>query len=220
MRTQRRTAAPIRRRWPWRRRWWLLAFAALILLPKSGIAAVPALVLSCALLLAVANEQLKIASFRHSRNPARPAPPPAPPGAPPPPPPPTLAASQLELREIATTRIGEPVDALCPCVITLEHGQTNTWEGSTPMWIALGERNVALLHTTPGGGIGGVNTLLTRTGAHTRTVPVHQDEDLLEISWPLRPWFITVLVHGTASERHQLLALLAADQLGLRNPAH
>ncbi|MGO9754663.1 MAG: hypothetical protein ACLP8S_01085 [Solirubrobacteraceae bacterium] len=119
------------------------------------------------------------------------------------------------MREIASSRIGEPVLVVCPCVITLQQAPHEDWHGEHPLWVALSDTHLLLFHQTPTGGVGGVKSRFTRAGAHTRWV-AQPDEHLAEISWPENLWMITLRVRGPRAQRELLRGLLAADELGVR----
>ncbi len=119
------------------------------------------------------------------------------------------------MREIASSRIGEPVLVVCPCVITLQHAPHENWHGEEPLWVALSDTHLLLFHQTPTGGVGGVKSRFTRAGAHTRWEE-QPDEHLAEISWPENLWMITLRVRGPREQRELLRGLLATDELGVR----
>jgi hypothetical protein len=128
------------------------------------------------------------------------------------------SAPDEPLAELANARVGEPVHALARFVLQTQHGPQERWHGEEPLWMAVSDTWVWLLHRTPNGDIGGVKSRFSRTGMHSRWTDdrrrsVHRGE----LSWPADPWFIAGELHGPRPQGLRLIGLLAGDELGVRN---
>ena len=126
-------------------------------------------------------------------------------------------APDPQLAGVAWARVGEPVHALAPFVLRVQHAPHERWHGHEALWMAVSDTALWLLHTTADGSIGGVKSRFSRTGVHTRWAPHPTDRSHTgELSWPADPWFIAGELHGPPDQRLRLIGLLAADELGLR----
>jgi hypothetical protein len=128
-------------------------------------------------------------------------------------PPAPVAASLVEQAE---GRIGQPIQALCPLELRAQDRPGERWQGSQPMWVALGQHTLWFLHDATLGRLGGVWDALPRQGLHILAAE-RRDRHDVELSWPLMPRLLIASLGGPASERRRLLGLLAADELGVRD---
>jgi hypothetical protein len=130
---------------------------------------------------------------------------------------------RAELLEQAEARIGQPIQALCPLMLTAQDRPGERWHGSQAMWVALAEHDLWLLHDAAAAGIGGVWDQLLRTGLHIHAHE-HRGHHHVELSWPTHARLLVGQLRGPREPRRRLLGLVAADELGLREllnrPAH
>ena len=67
-------------------------------------------------------------------------------------------------------RVGEPTHAVVPFVLRVQHAPHERWHGHEPLWMAVSDTSVWLLHRTPDGSIGGVKSRFSRVALHARWV--------------------------------------------------
>jgi hypothetical protein len=127
-----------------------------------------------------------------------------------------LAAAPASLVEQAEGRIGQPIQALCPFELRAQDRPGERWQGSQPMWVALGHQTLWFLHDATLGRLGGVWDALPRQGLHILAAERRHGHDV-ELSWPLIPRLLIGSLGGPAEDRRRLLGLLAADELGVRD---
>lgn len=127
-----------------------------------------------------------------------------------------LAPAAASLVEQAESRIGQPIQALCPFELRAQDRPGERWQGSQPMWVALGHQTLWFLHDATLGRLGGVWDALPRQGLHVLAAKRRDGHDV-ELSWPLMPRLLIGSLAGPAEDRRRLLGLLAADELGVRD---
>jgi hypothetical protein len=129
--------------------------------------------------------------------------------------------SNRRLAEIAESRLGEPVEAICPFVMRAQQQPRERWQGETPFWLALSPSWIWLLHRSVDGRIGGVKARYGRGGLHARYDDRHwHGHHIAELSWPADRWYMTGELHGPRAQRLRFMGLLAADELGIRELVH
>ena len=128
------------------------------------------------------------------------------------------SAPDIRQAEIISARLGEPAHALAPFVLRTQHAPHERWHGEEPLWMAVSDDWLWLLHRTVHGGVGGVKSRFSRGGLHARWDD-HRLQSLHvgELSWPAHPWFIAGELHGPRPQRLRLIGLLAGDELGVRH---
>lgn len=127
-------------------------------------------------------------------------------------------APDQQRAELVTARVGEPTHAVARFVLQTQQGPDERWHGQEPLWMAVSDTWVWLLHQTGNGNIGGVKSRFSRAGMHTRWTD-HRlgSRHFGELSWPADPWFIAGELHGPRAQRLRLIGLLAGDELGIRH---
>jgi hypothetical protein len=126
-------------------------------------------------------------------------------------------APDQQRAELVIARVGEPVHAIARFVLQTQHGPGERWHGQEPLWIAVSDSWLWLLHRTDNGNIGGVKSRFSRAGIHTHWTDHRLGSSHLgELSWPADPWFIAGELHGPRDQRLRLIGLLAGDELGVR----
>ena len=78
------------------------------------------------------------------------------------------AAPDIRQAEIVSARLGEPAHALAPFVLRTQHAPHERWHGEEPLWMAVSDDWLWLLHRTRDGGVGGVKSRFSRSGLHAR----------------------------------------------------
>ncbi len=128
------------------------------------------------------------------------------------------AAPDEHQAALVSARVGEPTHAVARFDLHTQHAPHQLWHGSEPLWIAVSETWVWLLHQTQAGGIGGVKSRFSRAGINSRwTERRSRSHHHGELSWPADPWFIAGELHGPRPQRLRLIGLLAGDELGIRH---
>jgi len=127
-----------------------------------------------------------------------------------------LAPAAASLVEQTEGRIGQPIQALCPFELRAQDRPGERWQGSQPMWVALGHHTLWFLHDATPARLGGVWDALPRHGLHILAAERPDGHDI-ELSWPLMPRLMIGALGGPADQRRRLLGLLAADELGVRD---
>jgi hypothetical protein len=128
------------------------------------------------------------------------------------------AAPDARVAEIISARVGEPTHAAAPFMLRTQHTPHERWHGEEPLWMAISDTWLWLLHRTLDGGVGGVKSRFSRGGLHARWDDHRlQSHHVGEVSWPADLWFIAGELHGTRPQRLRLIGLLAGDELGMRH---
>ena len=133
---------------------------------------------------------------------------------------------QPELLEQAESRIGRPLELLCPFTLLAQDHCGECWQGRQYLWLGLDEEQLWLLHDAhrhPAHGrqptsawlprIGGVWDRIPRHGLAMRAQQLRGCQQL-ELSWPHAPRLLVGRVYGPRAARDRLVGLLAADELG------
>ena len=133
-----------------------------------------------------------------------------------------------ELLEQAESRVGRPLQLLCPFTLLAQDRPGECWQGRQYLWLGLDGEQLWLLHDAhrhPGYGrqpssawlprIGGVWDRLPRHGLTARSRELRRCHQL-ELSWPHAPRLLVARIYGPRAVRRELIGLLAADELGLR----
>ena len=63
-----------------------------------------------------------------------------------------LPPAAASLVEQAEGRIGQPIQSLCPFELRAQDRPGERWQGSQPMWVALGQHTLWFLHDAPSAG--------------------------------------------------------------------
>ena len=72
------------------------------------------------------------------------------------------AAPDARVAEIISARVGEPTHAAAPFVLRTQHAPHERWHGEEPLWMAISDTWLWLLHRTLDGGVGGVKSRFSR----------------------------------------------------------
>ena len=78
------------------------------------------------------------------------------------------AAPDPRAAELVSARVGEPAHAVLRFVLHAQHAPHERWHGEEPLWIAVSDTWIWLLHQTSDGDVGGVKSRFSRTGMHSR----------------------------------------------------
>ena len=135
---------------------------------------------------------------------------------------------QPQLLEQAESRIGRPLELLCPFTLLAQDHCGECWQGRQYLWLGLDEEQLWLLHDAPSpssprpaahqrAGCRASAACATRLPRHGLAMRSRQLRGCqqLELSWPHAPRLLVGRVYGPRAARDRLVGLLAADELGL-----
>ena len=121
--------------------------------------------------------------------------------------------SEQEAARAAEAIIGEPVQAICPFLLSLQQTATENWSGEEPLWIVLSVTELWVLRCAPDGTVAGVKSRLPRQGLNARIDERSTAGQRADFSWPALPWYMQGELRGNTA---RMAGLLTADWLGVR----